>query len=307
MTRWLLVDGRNLLWRAAQANDSLSVKIKRRTILTGGIYGFLMSLLAVHQRYGGKVIVAWEGRNNFRFDLFKGYKPRVVTKEREAWVESLDDQQSRLQIILARAGVYQYAGEGCEADDVMATLAATRKGKVIIYTMDSDLRQCVNRRVQVVSAGFKGDTTYEEAQVLKRHGVKPSQIADLKALMGDHSDGIPGVRGIGEKTAAKLLQAHESLSQVIKSAIAWSHWKGGREGVHLETWPVAIRFAKAIADDVATLKLYQRLTTVLTDAKLREIPPRKNRDRLASKLMKYGIRTLAYEGRIDALLALGGK
>jgi 5'-3' exonuclease len=295
---WLLVDGRNLIWRAAQANPELSVKIGDNRVHTGGIYGFILTLIAVHQRYGGKTIIAWEGTNNFRFELFPQYKPREATEEREAWVKSLDDQQRRLKLIMTCAGVPQYTGERCEADDVLATLAYQLKGRVTIYTMDSDLRQCVNDRVTVVSAGFKGgDIIYDAAQVMKRHGVKPIRIPDLKALAGDPSDGIPGVHGIGDKTAQKLLVTYEKLETVLGVTNAGSDDELGQ-------WPVSQRFIKAIADETTNLELYKTLTTVLRDATLHEIAAKRNRAKLEQKLLKYRFRTLSYRERIDALLSL---
>lgn len=290
---WLIVDGRNLLWRATRANEHLSTKIGGKRVRTGGVYGFLMTLLSVHQRYGGRVIIAWEGTHNFRFGLFPEYKPRVDDDERRRWVEMLNDQERRLKRVLASAGVPQYSGVGCEADDVMATIATKLKGPVLIYSMDSDLRQLVNASIKVISSGFKGDTIYDSAQVVKRHGVPPDKIPDLKALSGDHSDGIPGVQGIGDKTAVKLLGLYKSLGNVIRAA--------RREAAE---WPVGKRFVKAVADEHKILRMYLKLTTVKRDVELIEIPTKRNRAALQVKLIKYRFRSLSYENRIEKLLDL---
>ena len=294
-TPWLIIDGRNLLWRAAQANESLTARVNGKRIRTGGIHGFLMSLVSVRQRYGGRVIIAWEGTDNFRFKLFPQYKPRGDSAEREEWVRILDDQQERLKCILSCAGVAQYTGVDCEADDVIATIAELSEGPVLIYTMDSDLRQCVNKRVKVISAGFKGDVFYDVDQVVKRHGVKPSKIPDLKALAGDHSDGIPGVKGIGEKTAVALLSIYGTVEEVRKAAFGFD---GSKE------WPVATRFIKSIRDIDEKLIMYKKLTTVLRDVEIREVPIARSRSKLTRKLLKYRLRTLSFQEKTEKLLDL---
>jgi DNA polymerase-1 len=128
-------------------------------------------------------------------------------------------------------------GGDLEADDVMATLARSRAahgGEAIIVTGDRDLLACVGERVVVRRPAGKGPglVTIDEAGVLEQVGVRPEQVTDLIALRGDPSDGIPGVPGVGAKTAARLLKKHGDLEGVLRAAGA--DGPAGEEGGYPE-------------------------------------------------------------------------
>lgn len=297
-----IIDGRNLLWRMTDAFSDLYIDKNGEHVVTGGIYGFLSSLLKIHQKYGGKIVVAWEGRDNFRFRLFPGYKQRgEMTNEMAELLEEVDDQQWRIQALLRLMGVEQYKALGCEADDVMATLAKrwTEDGEhqAIIYTADSDLRQCVTAYTFVVSPQRKKEEAiYGVTEVNDKDGVYPKYIADLKALAGDTSDKIPGVRSIGQVTSAKLVNAYGHVKKIIKAA--------KRDD---KNWPVAERFKKVILDSKTELILYKKLTKVKTKAKSEQIKKKRSKKKLLKHLMYYKFASFVNPNEIYALMNIGGE
>ena len=297
----LVVDGRHMLYRCADAFRDLSTEVGDETIGTGGMYGFLSVVVRVYRRYGGRVYVAWEGKRsrNFRRTLYEGYKKRSEPDpEMMAFLEDMGKQEIRLKAMLRAAGVRQHEGEGCEADDVIAWVARTLHPdkRVIIYTGDSDLRQLVDERVTVVSPGFRGqDTVYNAAKVEEKHGVPPRLLADLKALAGDTSDGIPGLRGVGPKTAAQLCQAFGGVNKIIKAARA-------PEG---SPWPVAARFKPLIATSATDIRLFKQLTTVRADASVRAIERKRSRDTLLKHFRVYSFHSLLQPSELHDLMQMG--
>jgi len=296
-----VVDGRHLLWRTSDAFSSLSAEINGRDISTGGVYGFLSVLSRVHQRYGGKVLVAWEGEENFRKVIYPDYKKREKpTEEKLLLLEEMRDQEFRIKGILRAMGVRQYAGINCEADDVIGRLSKLGKNEtdVVIYSGDSDLRQLVNKNVFVCSPGYRGnESLFDSEKVEEKHGVRPDQIADLKALAGDSSDNIPGVKTVGEKTAVKLLSVYGSAESVVKAAKANGFW--GKE-----TWPVAERFKKIIAGNETRVGTFKELTTIKKDASMRLIKPKRDQRMVLKHLKAYKFRSLASPAELRCLMGM---
>jgi DNA polymerase-1 len=166
---------------------------------------------------------------------------------------------------------------------------------VVIYTGDSDLRQLVDDRVIVVSPGFRGnDTVYDAKQVEVKHGVPPRLLADLKALSGDTSDGIPGLRGVGPKTAAQLCQAFGTVEHVIEAAQT-------ADG----PWPVPARFKPLIASSADDIRLYKKLTTVRADAGVTEIGRKRSRDTLLAHFRAYAFHSLLQPSELHDLMTMG--
>jgi DNA polymerase I len=292
MKSYLVVDARNLLWRSTAAMLELSTDRHH----TGGAYGFLNTLLRVHSEYPGDTIVDWEGvGTNFRYKLYPAYKTREETGDREDFLKIVKHQEKMLRKLLKLMGVPQYKGVECECDDVIGALVShkLKKAGVTIYSMDSDLRQLVNKRVKILSATWKGeDVVYDEEKVIARHGVGPKKIADLKALMGDASDTIPGVKGVGEKTAVILVKAYGDVESVLKAARAGT-----------SDWPTTERFRKLVAD-TKELMMFKQLTTIRRDVKLKVVRPCANKKKLLLKLKEYQFRSLI--PKLDHLLALNG-
>lgn len=302
----LIIDGRHLLYRSADANRTLSAELADGSMIgTGGIFGFIRALLRIHDSYKGKVAVAWEGTNNFRKVLYSEYKRRPDRDEEElAFLDDLGEQQARLEELLAALGVYQYRGVRCEADDVMGTMAekfGNELGhKIAIYTGDSDLRQLVTDKITVISPIRRKktlqDVFFTPGRVRERYQVDPPFVADLKALMGDTSDAIPGVKGVGEVTATKLLVAYGDVEGVLAAS----------QG-EPDDWPVAPRFHKMITDAADDVRLFLKLTTIKIDAGLRSVKPDLNLTRARLFLKTYKCDSLLTPSALVRLSRLSGR
>lgn len=306
--RATIVDGKNLLWRNADAFSELTAHVDGEELRTGGMYGFMAGLLRIRSKYRGPVLVAWEGTDNFRMKLWPDYKRKRVedaTPAQEELSREVEASEGRLNELLSHAGVRQFYGIGCEADDVIATLAVALQSKgheVTIYTGDSDLRQLARTGITIAAPGWRsgGDKLYDYQAVVERYGVRPRQLATLKALAGDSSDGIPGLPGIGEKTASVLVATFGTLKTVVDYA------RGA--DVHemmAERWPVAERFRDVVKANADKAELFLKLTTVKTDARLKRVPVRFDRDEVVRLLQAYKFRSLSSAAELLEILRLG--
>jgi len=299
----LIFDGRHLLWRTFDAFHALGISVGGKEIGTGGIFGFLTVALRIHQRYRGVATVAWEGKTNFRRDLYPDYKRKEKPDlDRRELITDMAEQERRLKAILRAMGVRQYTAIHSEADDVIGRLANSgfaAKGHTVIYSGDSDLRQLVNDRVTVVAPGRRGENVvYNEKAVYEKHGVVPCYIADLKALAGDSSDNIPGVRGIGPKTAAKMLIRYGDVDDVINGA-------KNNGNKYNENWGFPERFKTAIIQNADNIRLYKKLTTIKTDTRMKPIKPKRNKHVLIRHLMAYRFQSLMSPAELNGLMRMG--
>jgi DNA polymerase-1 len=311
----LILDGRHLLWRSSDAFGTLSIKQGAREVATGGIYGFLSVAARVHERYGGRLVVAWEGdrSKNFRRALFKDYKKKPpMDAEMSRLHDEMEAAERRLKILLKLLRVDQYEGDCCEADDVIGTVTARAYplvNRIAIYSGDSDLRQLVSEmdtEVHVIAPlpRGKGDVVYDAEEVQKKHEVMPSLIAQLKALAGDPGDGIPGARGIGPKTAAILLNHYGSLDDVLRAS------QGLPGQIRGAGWPCTERQKTLVANAAKDVKLYLKLTTIDRNAKLIAIKPKKgppDQKVVLEALQKLKFRSLAAPAELRTLMRLSGK
>lgn len=284
----IIVDGRNLLFRCADAHRDLSVQLgEADRFPTGGVYGFLNVLTKVKQRYGGAIVIAWEGTDNFRYKLWPNYKNKHLPRAEhvEQFANELSLQETVLVDIMCRLGVKQFGGVGGEADDVIGTLADRFTDQDVgIFSNDSDLRQLVHDKRMMytgwrkcICPGYGGkDVLFGVAEVNAKYGVPPERIPDLKALGGDSSDGIPGVPGIGEKTAAQMLQTYGDLAGVIRAADEPRDWK------------LSERFRQLILAHGGNLDLFLQLTTIKRDIKLTSWPARP--DPMEARRLMYGLK-----------------
>lgn len=184
---------------------------------TAGVYGFantLIKILEIDQP--DYLAIAFDKGRTFRDELFEEYKAT-----REKMPDDLRQQIRRIQEMIDLLKIPRLELDNYEADDIIGSLAvwAAKEGLgVKIITGDRDLLQLVTERVIVnLPDGRSGkDRDYFPEDVVERMGVKPGQIVDLKALMGDSSDNIPGVRGVGPKTATKLLESYDTLDGVYE-------------------------------------------------------------------------------------------
>jgi DNA polymerase-1 len=220
----MIVDGRHLLFRNADVNRAMVANVDGETVSTGGVFGFMTTLMKLKRRYRGQVVIAWEGETrNFRYGLWPTYKKKPPpTDEMVVFLADLNSQERQLREILSNLNVKQFDGFECEADDVVGTLASRWSHPTIgIFSGDSDLRQLVTEddRVFVLAPGKKGaDTKYGHDEVIERHGVPPCKLPALKALAGDSSDNIPGVPGVGDIIAARWISQYGDIESVIAAA-----------------------------------------------------------------------------------------
>jgi DNA polymerase-1 len=211
---------------------------------TAGTYGFARELLRIlEQEKPEYIAVAFDVGKTFRDDLFPAYKGT-----RDKMPDDLRPQLDRIRQMVDAFNIPRLEMEGYEADDVLgsvARLAAAQGLGVKIVTGDRDLLQLVNERTVVYLAG--DDQTYiREEDVVKKLGVRPDQVVDYKALVGDKSDNIPGVAGIGEKTAITLLQTYGTLDNIYQHLDELKPgWKtkleAGRENAYLSRELARIR------------------------------------------------------------------
>ena len=212
MNRLLIVDGHAYAYRAFHAIRNLRGPEGRPT---NAIYGFVKMLEKLRQALEpGHLIVVWDGGLSAeRMAALPEYKI-----QRPEMPSDLQPQLGELAEYLAAAGVASYCGEGIEADDYIACIArraAAADWNVVIASSDKDFMQLVSERIGLWNPNDKTAVVWSREQVLAKAGVEPEQVADWLALMGDAVDNIPGVPGVGPKTAAELLKQFGSVSALL--------------------------------------------------------------------------------------------
>lgn len=222
--RLVLIDVMSLLHRAYHAYpQSLSTKDGE---LTNAVYGFTNMLLSVMRKLKPThIAVAWDvGKPTFRHEEYEGYK-----ESREKPDEELLGQIERTEEVIDSLNIPQFGLEGYEADDLIGSLskqgAEKEDAEVVIVSGDRDALQLVeDNKVKVWMPAApgrysknRGPKIYNEEAVKAKYGLGPEQLIDLKALMGDSSDDIPGIKGIGKVTATKLMKKYGSLDNIYEA------------------------------------------------------------------------------------------
>ena len=209
----LVLDGNSLVNRAFFGIKVLTTKDGR---FTNAIYGFmniLLNLLKAHDP--DEVAIAWDLKApTFRHKMYDGYKAT-----RHGMPPELAEQMPVLKELLADLGFVSVSCEGWEADDILGTLAAAcaaRKDDCLLATGDRDSLQLASETTTILLATNKETIPMDPDAVREKYGVEPRQLIEVKSLMGDASDNIPGVAGIGEKTALMLVQNFGTLSGVYE-------------------------------------------------------------------------------------------
>ncbi|MCO6412783.1 MAG: DNA polymerase I [Thiogranum sp.] len=244
----ILVDGSSYLYRAFHVPNLQQLTTKDGTP-TGAIYGVINMLRRLLKDYHpDHMAVVFDARGKtFRDELFAQYKAN-----RPSMPDELSSQVEPLLTLVRAMGMPLLQVEGVEADDVIGTLAqqATAAGwETVISTGDKDLAQLVNDNVTLINT--MTDTRLDEAGVVDKFGVRPEQIIDYLALVGDTSDNIPGVPGVGPKTAAKWLSQYGSLDALVAHA---DEVKG--------------KVGERLRDNLGQLELSRELATVRCDLEL---------------------------------------
>jgi 5'-3' exonuclease len=215
----LLVDGMAILFRAYFATSFGSSSSIRRTssgVPVNAVHGFVRYFMdAVKTFEPTHVICCWDmGSTTFRTEQYDGYK-----SNRPSAPEDLVPQFDLVKEVVASFNVPNIGIEGFEADDCIGTLARAFKdqAEVVVVTGDHDMLQLVDETVSIaiMKKGIGNYMVYTPASLMEERQLTPAQIIDIKGLMGDTSDNYPGVKGIGEKTAHKLIQEHGSIDGLL--------------------------------------------------------------------------------------------
>ncbi len=221
MDKFLVIDGNSLLNRAYYAFGGRGEvgELSFGGMPTNAVYGFLnMFIKAATDLKVKYICVAFDMRQpTFRHQMFKGYKAN-----RHKMPDDLAVQFDQLKDILQTMQVKIYQCAGYEADDIIGTIAGKVKDKeitVVNLTADRDGLQLVapNVELHLTKTGVTNLDVWTVERIQKEYGLSPRQLIDVKALMGDKSDNIPGAAGVGEKTAVALIQKYGSVEEVIKS------------------------------------------------------------------------------------------
>ncbi len=216
--RLIIIDSNSIIHRAYHALPRLTTK---KGELVNAVYGFLLVFLKTIKEFNPDFIAACFdlGAPTFRHQQFKEYKAK-----RPKAPDDLYQQMPIIKDILKTFGVQIFEKEGFEADDLIGTIAKMAPKKQIVPSLetiilsgDCDTLQLVNKNTKVynLKKGVKDTILYDEEKVKEKYqGLNPEQLLDFKALRGDPSDNIPGVTGIGEKTAIQLIKQFGSLENL---------------------------------------------------------------------------------------------
>ncbi len=213
MEELILIDGNSLLFKAFYATSYTgNYMVNRNGIPTNGVYGFarmVEKIISTNPKY---VIVAFDyGKKTFRNELLDTYKAT-----RKETPQELVPQFALAREYLTAHSITWYEVEGYEGDDIIGTLVdfgEKNNLKVSVYTGDKDANQLISPQTTIYRT-VKGVTEldiYNEQTLLDKYGLKPDQFRDFLGLMGDSSDNIPGIKGVGEKTALKLLHQYGTI------------------------------------------------------------------------------------------------
>lgn len=217
MGKCIVIDGNSIANRAFYALPLLS---SSNGLHTNAVYGFTTMLLRlIEEHHPTHILVAFDaGKVTFRHKDYQEYKGKRAKTPPE-----LSEQFPLIKELLTAFGIRQFELEGFEADDIIGTL--TRKAdeqgvEALVVTGDKDMLQLSSKHVTIALTrkGISEMELYAPEQIKEKYGLEPKQIIDLKGLMGDTSDNIPGIPGVGEKTALKLLHQFGSVEQVLEHA-----------------------------------------------------------------------------------------
>jgi len=241
---FLIVDGNSLMHRAYHALPLMDAE----GIYTNAIYGFLNMLLKVIREQEVRYIAVCfdEHGPTFRHTAYADYKAG-----RSATPDELRQQFRTIRELLTDMGIRWYTLMGWEADDLLGTLSLKAEAsdvRPLLLTGDRDALQLVDGRTELMFTrkGISETILFTPARVHEEYGFSPEQVTDWKGLAGDSSDNIPGVPGVGDKTAVKLLHQYGTLENIL----AHAHEVKGKLGEKLQTWQEQARMCK----DLATIR-----------------------------------------------------
>src|SRR3954453_4928509 len=298
-----LIDGNSLAYRAFFAlPETIATS---RGFPTNAIFGFASMLVKILTEYGPKAtLVVWDAGMSGRAEISDDYK--AGRRERP---DLLSEQWPHLQPLVEAFGYSNVKVPGYEADDVIATLARRAKADgidVMIVTGDRDMFQIVEPgiRVMATSRGITETKVYDREAVIDRYGIPPEAIPDFYGLKGDTSDNIPGIPGIGDKTASQLLQEYGDLEGVLANI---DNISGAKRKENLTNHADDARMSKQLATAVVEVEVDTDLNGCVDDppdrSRLREVfrefELRAPLERLEEALGEEGAETLRSRNEIE--------
>jgi DNA polymerase-1 len=266
-----LIDGNSLVYRAFFA---LPESIATSTgFPTNAIFGFASMLVKILTEHGPKsTVVVWDAGSSGRQEVYSEYKA-----QRSSRPDLLKQQWPHLEPLVEAFGYRNVKVDGYEADDVIASIAEQAKSRgvpVMIVTGDRDAFQLIDDGVQVMatSRGITETKVYDRQAVIDRYGLPPELIPDFVGLKGDTSDNIPGVPGIGDKTASQLLCQFGSLEKVLESVDEISGAKRKQNLVeHADDARLSKRLATMVRDIDPGFDALEEVTREPDRSRLREV------------------------------------
>lgn len=281
--KFIILDGNALLHRAWHAIPPLTTK---DGLVVNAAYGFTNVVEKMLNAYKPDYMaVAWDlPGGTFRHEEYKEYKG---TREKKA--DELYAQIPMIQEILTGYGIPSFSVKGFEADDILGTVAQMNEDaggiETLIVTGDLDSLQLVSPKTKVVFfvKGLSEVKIYDEAAIKERYGLTPAQLIDLKTLLGDTSDNLPGVPGIGDKSASELLAAYGTVDGLLKA-------------MKDETLPE--KYVKKLKGQEKQIALMRRLVTIVRDVPLKEfdleqtVTSNPDIDKLMGFFQKYEFKNL---------------
>jgi DNA polymerase-1 len=259
MPKWLLVDGYNMAFRAFYGMPELT---RSDGFPTGALHGWVKTMwrLQDQEKPDGMLVFFDLGGSQDRLALHPEYKA-----QRKETPEPLEKQIPVIKDLTRAMGLVGIELDGVESDDLLAAQArmlANAGHEVLIVSADKDFAQCVDDRIKMLqpppTANPKlGWRLLDQSGVREKFGVPPAQIAEYLALIGDTSDNIPGINGVGPKTAAKWFEEYKTLEGIIAAA------------ANLKPE----RFREAVAKDAERLRMNLKLTTLRTTSPLPHVGP----------------------------------
>jgi DNA polymerase-1 len=301
MGKLLLVDGPHALYRSCWAHAELTYERAGEEHKIGGVYGFINMIRRAHEKVGSDVVViAWEDpqrhMRGFRRMLFPEYKQRVQADQEVDYGivelrQFVREQQKVLSPALSLIGVLQAYAPEWEADDVLATVCRDlgAQHEVVIFSGDKDIFSLINDRVNVMRPLQDGYQMITPEVWNEEHKVKPGQWAQVLALAGDDSDNIPGVKGIGFKTAEKLLREHRDLEGILSAAQAGQ----------------IKRFSEAITAIADQIRLNLKLTTLNSQVDLIWTQPQRNEQAVVRKFREWKFHSMTSFSEMQSVLGMG--
>src|SRR3954467_3703800 len=267
-----LIDGNSLVYRAFFAlPESIATSDGRPT---NAIFGFASMLVKIITDYGIKpTVVVWDAGSSGRKEVYADYKAQRAERP-----DLLRLQWPAFEPLVEAFGYRNIRVDGYEADDVIATLTERAKGAgldVMVVTGDRDAYQLVDDgrvKIMTTSRGSTATRVYDRDGVVERYGITPELIPDFIGLKGDTSDNIPGVPGIGDKTAAQLLQRFGDLETVLASVDQISGAKRKQNLIeHADDARLSKRLATMVRDVPVDLDLEAELTRVPDRSQIRPV------------------------------------